>query len=628
MRLPAGPPPVLVAMFASLLAAGCGAEPADTSKFHLASREADDLAARIDSAVMDIVKASDDLARKHNRPPTPVVKQAADEDFLRRCCLDAIGRIPSAAEAGAFLADSDPSKRHRLIDKLLLSDEWADQWFLRLADMLRLKDEVLGASQQPYIGWARNAARADMPFDQLVLALLTASGDLHSNPASGYLLRDHGWLAATASLTATAFLGADLQCAACHDHPFRDHTQMQFHQWAACLGGMKIERTEPSNPGSARATLNSAARRLGGEPHPLSSQPKPLPENLLWPLPAGARTSARDMPLAPGEHLRISELDRAMVQLPLRYLYKDGKPGQIVHPAVPKLRSGETQPAFRTIHDPADSISTRQQWAGWIVRHPRFAKALGLRIWQQCFGFRGNGSWNSFGGSCSGGLNGEPYSAADAFSKFGCFASLSQPGAVDDLDAESGSPFHAALESAARAARFRVRELQRIIMRTEAYNRAAAAMPLGEFYPRPSPLIRRMSPDQIWDSLIHLAGGPEAFRDDTEKSRLAADMPQSLGLQHPLRILGRGAREWPDEDHAAITFDLVRWMFSSSLVERAAAQAARARPPVDEVFLAILSRPPAASELEAAGASLRNDPAGTAGIAWALLNTSEFLFVR
>ncbi len=73
-------------------------------------------------------------------PSTP----SDDPVFIRRAYLDAIGRLPDPAESRAFLADRDPEKRSKLVDRLVECPEFADFWALKWADLLRNEEKTMG----------------------------------------------------------------------------------------------------------------------------------------------------------------------------------------------------------------------------------------------------------------------------------------------------------------------------------------------------------------------------------------------------------------------------------------------------------------------------------------------------
>ncbi len=82
------------------------------------------------------------LAREWKAAGVRPNKPAGDEVFLRRVYLDVIGRIPTAAEAAAFLDSKDAGKRARLIDQLLASDGYVHHFFNFWADMLRAQSQA------------------------------------------------------------------------------------------------------------------------------------------------------------------------------------------------------------------------------------------------------------------------------------------------------------------------------------------------------------------------------------------------------------------------------------------------------------------------------------------------------
>jgi hypothetical protein len=76
--------------------------------------------------------------------------------------------------------------------------------------------------------------------------MMTADGKLLENGATGYLLRDKGMRLDNLSITMTTFLGANVACAQCHDHPFADWTQKQFYQMAAFFGATDTYNRAPA----------------------------------------------------------------------------------------------------------------------------------------------------------------------------------------------------------------------------------------------------------------------------------------------------------------------------------------------------------------------------------------------
>lgn len=104
----------------------------------------------------------------------------SDGVFVRRAYLDIIGTLPSGFEAKDFILDRSPNKRRVLIDRLLARDEFADYWAMRWSDVLRIKAEfpinLWPNAAQAYHRWIRTCIRDNVPYDQMVRQMLTASG--------------------------------------------------------------------------------------------------------------------------------------------------------------------------------------------------------------------------------------------------------------------------------------------------------------------------------------------------------------------------------------------------------------------------------------------------------------------
>lgn len=154
---------------------------------------------------------------------------STDPEFLRRVYLDTIGLLPTAAEARAFLADSDPQKRAKLIDRLLDRDEFNDFWALKWGDILRIKSEfpvrLWPKAVAVYYQWLHDSLAHNKPYDEFARELLTATGsDFRVGPANflrAVSNKDARTLGETAALI---FMGARVGCARCHSHPLESWT--------------------------------------------------------------------------------------------------------------------------------------------------------------------------------------------------------------------------------------------------------------------------------------------------------------------------------------------------------------------------------------------------------------------
>ncbi len=170
-------------------------------------------------------------------PDLPTAQFTDDAGFLRRVSLDLIGRIPSAAETRAFLADDSPDKRARLVEELLHRPEHARHlaqvWDVLLLDRRRSKRISAGAWHE----YLRAAFAANQPWDELIRSLLVADGaDPKQRAAATFLLaRDLDTLQLTRDIS-RLFVGRNIQCAECHDHPVvRDYKQADFYGIQAFL---------------------------------------------------------------------------------------------------------------------------------------------------------------------------------------------------------------------------------------------------------------------------------------------------------------------------------------------------------------------------------------------------------
>jgi hypothetical protein len=154
-----------------------------------------------------------------------------DGTFLRRAYLDLLGFVPDAETARAFIADTAPDKRAKLIDTLLQRDEFADFWALKWADLLKIEQRQLDYDgMKVFHAWIRESIAKNKPLDQFARELIAARGSTLKNPPANWWRANRDPVT-RAENTARVFLGTQLNCAQCHNHPFERWTQDDYYSW-------------------------------------------------------------------------------------------------------------------------------------------------------------------------------------------------------------------------------------------------------------------------------------------------------------------------------------------------------------------------------------------------------------
>ena len=565
---------------------------------------------------------------------------STDEQFLRRIYVDAAGRAPTAAEAAAFLDDRTPDKRAKLIDKLVYSPAYSMQMFDWMADLLRVKDSFnKGVLAFTFEDWLKARIAANAPWDALVREMLTADGRLCDNGAAGFLLYDAEMPLDGVSNLMTTFLGANLACAQCHDHPLAEWKQRDFYQMAAFFGA-----TDGKDETMLRQ-VQSAAKK-----------DETLPKNI-------ARS------IANVNAFRLADLGKQTLTFPKDYKYKDAKPNSPVSPVLISWEKSDLKLPIYDI-DVTKPAQLRNRFAAWLTnpQNPRFATNIANRLWKKAFGLAVQEPVND----------------------------------IDDLRNASSPELLAHLTKVMTSARFDLREYQRVLYNSKAYQ--ASASPTPDLSKGPylfnGPLVRRLTAEQAWDSLVvnavgasadnillrrgddmklmalpqgaittaavrqafegmkaagltkgagkkggagstaGLANGYEGERPQTRYGLLlarASELPQPSSESHFLRVFGQGDRLLADSATNDGSVPQVLLLMNGGVgravsdVKSAAVAAAYAEKTreaqVSSVYLSFLSRRPNAKEMATAGKAL-SDGLSLGDLAWALANTREFLFIQ
>jgi hypothetical protein len=229
-----------------------------------------------------VANVVDELASKKWRElglvPSP---PCTDAEFLRRAMLDAIGTTPTPDEVDAFLADPDPAKREKLVDRLLERPEYVPYWSLKWGDILRINSSKLGLQGMGAFNlWLQGAFRENRPFDRMVEELVTAQGSIYTNGPANYFRVATG-PDDLAETTAQVFMGVRLQCAKCHHHPFEAYGQDDYYGLAAYFARIRTKGSQEfglfgqeqviyvANSGDVRQPRSGQVMK----PTPLNDQP-------------------------------------------------------------------------------------------------------------------------------------------------------------------------------------------------------------------------------------------------------------------------------------------------------------------------------------------------------------------
>ncbi len=529
----------------------------------------------------------------------PPSAAADDATFLRRSMLDALGTLPTPAEQRAFLQDSAPDKRARLIDSLLQRPEFHDYWALQLGDLLQNRVErdhdVRGRKGvRSFHQWIRQQLVAGRNWRQLATDVLLASGSTTQNPAVGYYIVTIGEKSAEesdiADSVAQAFLGTRIGCARCHNHPLERFTQDDYYHFTAFFTRLALQRRGPDEGDTSlfvatRHVLN-LRQQLSEQQSKLQQSPPPADEE---------QTRIRQ---------RIAELEQEIqrnLQAPV---------------TVRQPRTGAQLPPRHLDRSPLEipaAEDPRIQLTRWMTapENRAFSGAMVNRLWKH---FLGTG--------------------------------LVEP--VDDLRA-TNPPSNAALWNYLNdqfvQSDFDLKHLMRLIMNSETYRRSSATLPQNRYDQRfhSHAQARRLPAEVLLDAISQATGQPEPFSGYPLGIR-AIQVPDPGLDSYFLTLFGRSERvtACACERSGDVTLpQLLHLQNSDSLMARIRAPEGRLQQllstpandadVITELFLAVLCRQPrdeerAAIQAQLASAATEDRAIVFQDLFWVLLNSREFAF--
>jgi len=204
----------------------------------------------LDAAAVDGLVAKS-LAEAKVAPAPP----CGDEEFIRRVFLDVAGILPTPEDVLAFRRDHARDKRARLIDRLVSSPEAARNLARYWRDVIKFHATNENANQVRYQlleDWLAERFGRNAPWDEVATALITATGRVDENGATALIAAHQGQPVELAGEVSRIFLGVQIQCAQCHDHPNDPWKREQFHQFAAFFQGRRIQQVRMPAPEDAK----------------------------------------------------------------------------------------------------------------------------------------------------------------------------------------------------------------------------------------------------------------------------------------------------------------------------------------------------------------------------------------
>ncbi|MBL6710558.1 MAG: DUF1553 domain-containing protein [Planctomycetes bacterium] len=590
-----------------------------------------------------------------NENKTKSGKKTTDHEFVRRAYLELAGRIPTIDEARTFCDATGRKKRGQLIDDLLESPGYVSHFYNYWADILRLKERPSrDIFFEPYMAWVKESIAENMPYDKWVNSLLTANGRVVENPATGFQLRDTGMPLAYVDNTVRVFLGTQIGCAQCHDHPFDRWTQQEFYKLAALTNGSKFSAKQVLFGGMSGASFGTDDSFSDSGPasdSPFKDEDDLIPN--LARLRYGMQTAIDEKKVGGGirnfygaQTKMISSMDDEF-RLPHDYQYDDGEPLDVVEPAV----------LWGKIPEYAEDEDNRTRFAAWLTSadNRQFARNIANRMWKKIMG-----------------------------------VGLVEP--IDDFQEGNIPAIPELLEHLTDEMlrlNFDLREFVRLLVSTETYQNVAVIYDptAAEPHRYAGPALKRMTAEQLWDSLLTLIAANEwayqrptaqdlqavygidmsvmdyeefeqSYKDYNEYMRglnrtrnkncgyegltlvRASELPQPSGASHLLRQFGQGDRETIETARQSATVPQILTLFNGwmthamlakgSVIYDSVSQQNTMKSAVDTIFLAILTHEPDADMRRAAEQEIKqasNPAAGCGNLIWALLNTREFLFI-
>lgn len=503
---------------------------------------------------------------------------ASDEEFLRRVYLDVTGRIPTLQQTEQYLDSKDPNRRRKLIGDLLNSKEQA-QYFATIWTSI-----FLGQTKERFVDrrsfqrWLQNRFEQNTGWQEITRSLITAQGKLNENPELNWYAKQKLDASNLADDTSRIFLGIQLGCARCHNHPHEDWKLEDFYGMAAFYTGLERERLTSSE--------QMQFRQLKKDRTEMKEQLKEIKNSGTDRLASYRKEMKQKME-------QDSEIFRSLLGI-------SQKRSLTISAEIKGERKVYSSKFLLTPESAHPSGNQREDLALWITseENPFFAKAYVNRMWGLLMG-RG----------------------------------FVEP--VDDLGS-SNTPSNAELleflANDFKSHNYDTKYLLSAILNSNTYQLSSISKKENAAEFCENAKVKMLTADQLFNSMAIATAADNAYR-ETEDFQEKRD-----GVHRYYVFLFENDESKSNDDIFSGTIPqalfLMNGKMSNEIVRRAFKMNFNDDEPdpakrVESIFLSILSRQPTPLELEGIKAHLQateDETDAYEDVVWALFNSNEFLF--
>jgi hypothetical protein len=178
----------------------------------------------------------------------PVAQVTTDLEFVRRVSLDLTGKPPTPEQLAAFCENEGSNRRSKLIDRLLEGPDFARNWAYYWREVIQFRasnDETAMIRYRELEDWLAGQLARNAPWDEIARQMIAGTGQNDTNGAANFAMAHMTQPVELAGEVSRIFLGVQIQCAQCHDHPTDSWKRRQFHELAAFFAGTKSRRITP-----------------------------------------------------------------------------------------------------------------------------------------------------------------------------------------------------------------------------------------------------------------------------------------------------------------------------------------------------------------------------------------------